>query len=83
VFAEIEKERPDAIIVHSRGDITAFYQLIVELVEKSRLPAMYEWRNYVEAGGLDGLCERSRWFRHSFVASARKVRSVDRETRWR
>ena len=27
-------------------------QLIVELVEKSRLPALYPWREYVEAGGL-------------------------------
>jgi putative ABC transport system substrate-binding protein len=26
--------------------------LIVELVEKSRLPAMYGWREYVHAGGL-------------------------------
>jgi putative ABC transport system substrate-binding protein len=52
VFAEIVQERPDAIMVHGRGDLTAHYQLIVELVEKSRLPAMYEWPDYVEAGGL-------------------------------
>jgi putative tryptophan/tyrosine transport system substrate-binding protein len=39
-------------MVHGRGDIAAYYQLILELVEKSRLPAMYEWREYVEAGGL-------------------------------
>ena len=26
--------------------------MIVELVEKSRLPAIYPWRDYVEAGGL-------------------------------
>jgi putative ABC transport system substrate-binding protein len=26
--------------------------LIVELVEKNRLPAIYPWREYVEAGGL-------------------------------
>jgi putative ABC transport system substrate-binding protein len=52
VFGEIAQERPDAIMVHGRGDITAYYQLIVELVEKNRLPAMYEWRDYVEAGGL-------------------------------
>jgi len=26
--------------------------LIVELVEKNRLPAIYPWRDYVEAGGL-------------------------------
>ena len=26
--------------------------MIVDLVDKSRLPAMYPWRDYVEAGGL-------------------------------
>ena len=52
VFSEIPQERPDAMMVHGRGDIAAYYQLILELVEKSRLPAMYEWREYVEAGGL-------------------------------
>ena len=51
-FAEIAQQQPDAIMVHGRGDITAHYRLIVELVEKSRLPAMYEWPDYVEAGGL-------------------------------
>jgi putative tryptophan/tyrosine transport system substrate-binding protein len=29
-----------------------YRKLIVELVEKSRLPAIYGWRYYVEAGGL-------------------------------
>jgi putative tryptophan/tyrosine transport system substrate-binding protein len=51
-FAEIAQERPDAIMVHGIGDLFAHLQLIVELVEESRLPAMYEWREYVEAGGL-------------------------------
>jgi putative tryptophan/tyrosine transport system substrate-binding protein len=52
VFAEIALERPDAIIVHDIGDLVPYRQLIVELVEKSRLPAMYGWRDYVEVGGL-------------------------------
>jgi putative tryptophan/tyrosine transport system substrate-binding protein len=52
VFAEIAPERPDAIIVHDIGDLVPYRQLIVELVEKSRLPAMYGWRDYVEVGGL-------------------------------
>jgi putative ABC transport system substrate-binding protein len=38
--------------VSSIGDLVPFRQLIVELVEKSRLPAIYPWRDYVEAGGL-------------------------------
>ena len=52
VFAEIAPERPDAIIVHDTGDLVPYLQLIVELVAKSRLPAMYGYRDYVEAGGL-------------------------------
>jgi putative ABC transport system substrate-binding protein len=39
-------------MVHARGELLRSRQLIVELVEKSRLPAMYPWREYVEAGAL-------------------------------
>jgi putative ABC transport system substrate-binding protein len=52
VFAEIARERSDAIIVHARGELLRQRQLIVELAEKSRLPAIYPWLEYVEAGGL-------------------------------
>jgi len=52
VFAEIPHERPDAIIVSAVGDLGTYGRLIVELVEKSRLPAIYPYRGYVEAGGL-------------------------------
>jgi putative tryptophan/tyrosine transport system substrate-binding protein len=52
VFAEITQARADAIIVHARGELLRSRQLIVELVEKNRLPAIYPWREYVEAGGL-------------------------------
>jgi len=52
VFAEIAPEQPDAIIVHDTGDLVPYLQLIVELVAKRHLPAMYGYRDYVEAGGL-------------------------------
>lgn len=52
VFAEIAQNRPDAIFVDGRADLTAYRRLIVELVNKSRLPAIYPWRDYAEAGGL-------------------------------
>lgn len=52
VFAEIAPERPDAIIVSDIGDLVPYRQLIVELTGKSRLPAIYPYREYVEAGGL-------------------------------
>jgi len=51
-FAEIAQEKPDAIMVSDIGDLIPYRRLIVELAERSRLPAMYPWREYVEAGGL-------------------------------
>jgi putative tryptophan/tyrosine transport system substrate-binding protein len=53
-FAEIEQGRPDAIIVSGVSELFPYRQLIVELVEKSGLPAMYPYRDYAEAGGLMG-----------------------------
>jgi putative ABC transport system substrate-binding protein len=52
VFAEITPERPDALMVSDIGDHFPHRQLIVELIEKSRLPAIYGYREFVEAGGL-------------------------------
>jgi putative ABC transport system substrate-binding protein len=52
VFAEIAPERPDALIVNDTADHFPYRKLIVELAEKSRLPAVYGYREHVEAGGL-------------------------------
>jgi putative tryptophan/tyrosine transport system substrate-binding protein len=52
VFAEMAQERPDAIIVHDIGDLIPYRELIIELVEKGRLPAMYGYREFVQSGGL-------------------------------
>ncbi len=52
VFAKIAQERPDAIIVSGKGELRPHRKLIVELVEKSRLPAIYGSREYMEVGGL-------------------------------
>jgi putative tryptophan/tyrosine transport system substrate-binding protein len=52
VFAAIAKDPPDAILATDIGDLIPYRQLIVELVAKSHLPAMYGLRDYVEAGGL-------------------------------
>jgi putative ABC transport system substrate-binding protein len=52
VFTEIARDRPDAIMAGSDAALTALHQLIVELVNKSSLPAMYPWRDFAEAGGL-------------------------------
>ena len=50
-FAEIAQQQSDAVIVNSNS-LLPYRQLIVELVEKGRLSALYPWREYVEAGGL-------------------------------
>jgi putative tryptophan/tyrosine transport system substrate-binding protein len=52
VFGEIDQDRPDAIIVSDISELVPYRQLIVELVAKSRLPAMFPFRLWVEAGGL-------------------------------
>ena len=40
LFADIARERPDAIIVNSHGDLLAHRQLIVALAQKNRLPVL-------------------------------------------
>jgi putative ABC transport system substrate-binding protein len=52
VFAAMGQQRPDAVLVSGEGDLYAHRQLIAELAEKNRLPAMCPYRDYVEAGGL-------------------------------
>ena len=52
VFAAMAQQRPDAVLVSGEGDLYAHRQLIAELAEKHRLPAMCPYRDYVEAGGL-------------------------------
>jgi putative ABC transport system substrate-binding protein len=52
VFAAMAEQRPDAVLVSGEGDLYANRQLIVELAERHRLPTMYPYRDYVDAGGL-------------------------------
>jgi putative tryptophan/tyrosine transport system substrate-binding protein len=52
VFHEIAADQPDAILVSDIPDLSVHGNLILESVDRSRLPAMYPYRNYVEAGGL-------------------------------
>jgi putative ABC transport system substrate-binding protein len=51
-FAEMTRDPLDALIVSSTSELFPYRQLIVELAEKSRLPAIYPFRDYPEAGGL-------------------------------
>src|SRR5882724_11983567 len=54
VFAAMEQQRPDAVLVSGEGDLYAHRQLIAELAEQNRLPAICPYRDYVEAGALMG-----------------------------
>jgi putative tryptophan/tyrosine transport system substrate-binding protein len=52
VFAAMQQQRLDAVLVSGEGDLYANRQLIAELAHKHRLPAMCPYRDYVDAGGL-------------------------------
>jgi putative tryptophan/tyrosine transport system substrate-binding protein len=52
VFREIAPHPPDAIIVSSTSELFPYRRLIADLAENNRLPAIYPFRDYVEAGGL-------------------------------
>ncbi|MBX9841631.1 MAG: ABC transporter substrate-binding protein [Xanthobacteraceae bacterium] len=54
VFAALEQQRPDALLVSGEGDLYANRQLIAELSVKKRLPTMCPYRDHVEAGALMG-----------------------------
>jgi putative tryptophan/tyrosine transport system substrate-binding protein len=54
VFAEMEQQRPDAVLVSGEGDLYANRMLIAELAAKTRLPTICPYRDYVEAGALMG-----------------------------
>ncbi|HEX3177058.1 MAG TPA: ABC transporter substrate-binding protein [Methylomirabilota bacterium] len=52
MFAAMKQQRLHAVLVSGEGDLYANRQLIAELAQKHRLPAMCPYRDYVEAGGL-------------------------------
>jgi putative ABC transport system substrate-binding protein len=51
-FALIARERPDAVLVPEGTANWQNRRLIVEFTAKSRLPAVYPWREFADAGGL-------------------------------
>jgi putative ABC transport system substrate-binding protein len=52
VFAGLIQDRAEGVIVSDVDEQVGYANLIVELAEKSRLPAIYPYKLYVEAGGL-------------------------------
>ena len=51
-FAAMARERPDALLVAADPMLDSQHKRIVDLALKNRLPAMYQWREHVEDGGL-------------------------------
>lgn len=51
VFAEIDKEGADAVIVDEGGSFLAQRTLLASLGQEHRLPVLYPYRDYVENGG--------------------------------
>jgi putative ABC transport system substrate-binding protein len=51
-FEIIPKERIEALVVQDSAENLANRDFIVELVEKARIPAIYPFRDFAEAGGL-------------------------------
>ncbi len=52
MFEVMAQERADALYVGPEAESWVHCRLIVELAEKNRLPTIYPFREYVEAGGL-------------------------------
>jgi putative ABC transport system substrate-binding protein len=52
VFERMTQERAEALIVGTQSEHNSYGRLIIELAEKSRLPAIYPNRFFAEQGGL-------------------------------
>jgi putative ABC transport system substrate-binding protein len=52
VFDSMEQDRVDPLMVAEEADHLAYRVAIVELAAKSRIPAIYPYREFVDVGGL-------------------------------
>jgi putative ABC transport system substrate-binding protein len=52
VFRSMEQDRADALLVSDEAEHAPNTATIVELAAKGRIPAIYPFREFVEAGGL-------------------------------
>jgi putative ABC transport system substrate-binding protein len=52
VFKLMTQERAEALIVSDQSEQLTYSRLIIELAEKSRLPAIFPYRFFAEQGGL-------------------------------
>jgi putative tryptophan/tyrosine transport system substrate-binding protein len=52
LFAAAARQRADALLVFAHGFAVLNRGRIIELAARQRLPAMYGYREFVDAGGL-------------------------------
>jgi putative ABC transport system substrate-binding protein len=52
VFAALAQESAEGLVVTDESENVIYRRLIIELAEKGRLPTIYPFRQFVEAGGL-------------------------------
>jgi putative ABC transport system substrate-binding protein len=52
VFETARKEQAEALNVFSSSFLASLYRDIIELAAKHRMPAIYQWKEHAEAGGL-------------------------------
>jgi len=52
VFNSIEQDHLDGLVVSQEGEHLSYRVTLVELVAKSRIPAIYAFREFVDDGGL-------------------------------
>ena len=52
VFEAMERDRVDGLIVDDANDHMSYRQLVADLAARYRLPAIYPFRDFVDAGGL-------------------------------
>jgi putative tryptophan/tyrosine transport system substrate-binding protein len=52
VFAAMSEQKAQALIVSSQPENLTYCEIVVDLAEKARLPAIYPWREPVDIGGL-------------------------------
>ena len=52
VFAALAQEGAEGLVVTDEAENVTYRRLIVELAAKGRLPTIYPYRQFVEAGGL-------------------------------
>jgi putative ABC transport system substrate-binding protein len=52
VFAALAQEGAEGLVVSDENENISYRTLIAELAEKGRLPTIYPYREFVEAGGL-------------------------------